>query len=88
MPYSINREHVISKQVGDEITLVHVESTYYYGLNPTGTFVWNLLEQHDAAFEELVAAVSAEYEVEPATIRSDIQSLLQELVREQLILER
>lgn len=88
MPFSINRDQAISSMEDDEVMLVNVETTYYYGLNSTGTFVWNFLAEHDASLEEIVRAVSAEYEMEPAEIRDDIERLLQELKQEQLILER
>lgn len=88
MRFSINREHVISESVDGESTLVHVETTYYYGLNTTGTFIWNFLTERDATFEEILDAVSTEYEVERDVIRGDVEQLLKELKQEELIIER
>jgi len=86
--FSINRDHVIFEMMGDESTLVNVETTYYYGLNATGTFIWNFLAERDATLDEIVDAVSAEYKVDAAAIRSDIEQLLQNLKQENLIVER
>lgn len=88
MRFSINRDHVVSETVAGETTLVNTETTYYYGLNATGTFIWDLLADHDATFQEILDAVSAEYELESGLIQSDIERLLEQLTQEQLILER
>lgn len=88
MAFAINKDHVIWQVLEDEVTLVHVETKFYYGLNPTGTFIWNLLTEKEASFEQIVDAVCAEYELEPAAVTADIQQLIQDLTREQLILEK
>jgi PqqD family protein of HPr-rel-A system len=88
LPFSINREQVVSEMMDGETTLVHTETTNYYGLNATGTFIWNFLRDHAASLNEIVAAVSDEYDVAPAQIRADIQQLLQSLVQEGLIQEK
>lgn len=88
MPFAIDKEQVVWQVLDDEATLVHVETKFYYGLNGTGTFIWSFLSNHDASFDEIVEAVCAEYELEPAAVVPDIQQLLHDLKREQLIFER
>jgi hypothetical protein len=88
LAFAINKEHVVWQVLEEEATLVHIESKFYYGLNPTGTFIWNLLAEQDATFEQIVDAVCAEYELEPATVTPDIRQLVEDLRREQLIIER
>jgi PqqD family protein of HPr-rel-A system len=88
LPFSIARDQVVWRITEDEATVIHTGSTNYYGLNPTGTFIWNLLDERDATLDEIVSAVSREYETEPDSIRGEIESLLLELMREQLIVER
>jgi hypothetical protein len=60
-------EDVLSKTVDDEEVIVNLNTGTYFGLNPTGTVIWNhlkkgsdtalilsdLLEQFDASEEEL-----------------------------------
>lgn len=88
LPFAINKEQAIWQVLDDEATLVHVETKFYYGLNATGTFIWTLLTEKDASLDEIVDAVCAEYEVEPAAVTADVQNVLQDLKREQLIIER
>jgi hypothetical protein len=88
LPFAINKDQVIWQVLEEEATLVHVESKFYYGLNPTGTFVWTLLAEREADFEQIVDAVCAEYELEPAAVAPDIRQLVEDLKREQLIVER
>ncbi len=88
LAFSINREQVVSEMMDGETTLVHTETTNYYGLNTTGTFVWNFLLDHDASLNEIVLALSDEYDIAPDAIRTDVQQLLQSLVQEGLILEK
>lgn len=88
MRFSIARDQVVWQMTDGEATLIHIDSTNYYGLNPTGTFIWNLLDAKDASLDEIVEAVGREYETEPAAIREEIEGLLLELKREQLIVER
>jgi hypothetical protein len=88
LAFAINKDHVIWQVLDDEATLVHVETKFYYGLNATGTFVWNMLTAQEATFDQIVDAVSAEYEVEPAAVTPDIKQLLADLKHEQLIIER
>lgn len=60
-------EDVLSKTVNDEEVIVNLNTGTYFGLNPTGTVIWNhlkkgsdsavilndLLEQFDASEDEL-----------------------------------
>lgn len=88
MRFSIDQSQVVWQTVDGETTVVHTETTNYYGLNPTGAFVWNFLCTRDASLEEIVNAVSEEYNVEPTVVRGDVEGLLQELQAEKLIVER
>ena len=88
MKYAIDPARVQWRVVDGEAVVVDVDSTYYYGLNRTGTFVWSLLADRDMSRDEIVAAVAAEYGKPPAEVDGDVTTLLAELVREHLIMER
>jgi sensor domain CHASE-containing protein len=49
-------------------------------LNDTGACVWNLLAE-ERTTDELAAAVAAEFEVDAATARRDVQAFLDEIAR-------
>ena len=47
-------------------------------LNETGAFIWELLKK-ERSLDELVEAVSEEFEVEPDQARKDIEDFLNQL---------
>jgi predicted transcriptional regulator len=69
---------VIAKQVGTEMVLLDYERGIYYGLNPVGAHVWQLLsEGKDAA--AIVDALAEEYDADRAAIEADVAALLRDL---------
>lgn len=75
-------------ELGDgTAVLLDLDSKFYFSLNETAIFVWRLLSAQDAAatHEQLVAAVTAEFETDAATAKADLDSLLDALSRERLI---
>ena len=88
MKYWIDPTRVQWRVVDGEAVVVDVASTYYYGLNRTGTVVWRLLAEHAMSREDLVACLASEYGRAPAEVDADVGALLEDLVRERLVQER
>lgn len=57
---------------GDNI----VDFSVAVSLNETGAFLWKQLES-EKTFEELVAALSSEYEVSPSDVECDVSEFLE-----------
>ena len=75
---------VLFRLVGDEGVLLNLNTTLYLGLNPVGTRMWNALisaSSIQAAYDTLLA----EYEVEPAQLRADLEEFIQRLLGQKLI---
>jgi hypothetical protein len=75
---------VLFRLVGDEGVLVNLRTELYFGLNPVGTRMWNVLSSANsiqAAYDTLLE----EYEVEPAQLRADLEELIEQLLRQKLI---
>ena len=75
---------VLFRMVSDEAVLVNLNTEVYLGLNPVGARMWSALTDApsiDAAYQTLLA----EYEVEPARLRADLEELLGQLLGQQLI---
>lgn len=70
---------VMARQVGDETVILHLGSGNYYGLDPVGARIWQLLTEGrtTAAIREQLLA---EYEVAPAQLDADLQRLLGDLL--------
>lgn len=77
-------EEVAFEKVGDEAVLLHLESGVYYGLDPVGSRVWELLAASGKP-REVLARMEEEYDVAPDTLQQDVEHLLRELLDQNLI---
>jgi len=68
----------------DEVVILSLKDGVYYGLNPVGARVWNLL-QEPRSVKEIGDILLSEFEVEPKRCEEDLMRLLQELASRGLI---
>ncbi|MDQ3026034.1 MAG: PqqD family protein [Pseudomonadota bacterium] len=71
-------QHVMARQVGDDCVMLDLANGTYYGLNPVGAHVWQLMVE-GKSLGEICAAVVEQYEVSPEGAQADVLALLQEL---------
>jgi len=74
----------VSCALGEESAILNMKNSVYYGMNPVGTRVWNLLQQ-PRSVTELRDAVLEEYEVEAERCEKDLLDLLEKMRSEGLI---
>ncbi|HEX8618057.1 MAG TPA: PqqD family protein [Thermoanaerobaculia bacterium] len=77
-------ENVIFRKVGDELVLLDYGRGIYYGLDPIGARIWELL----AAGATTTAAVETlvdEYEVTHEQLEADVERLISELMERGLV---
>lgn len=77
---------VLYQQIGDEVVLLHIDSGRYYGLDDVGARFWQLMAERDGSPEATISSLLAEFEVDEATLRADLQRLLLELTDANLLL--
>lgn len=77
-------EDVIHQKVGEEIVLLNLETGIYYGLDPVGTRLWELLLEH-RSLQPLFEIMLREYEVSPEELHRDIEQLIEELQERALL---
>lgn len=71
--------HVLVRFLDQESVLLNLETEQYFGLDPMGTRMWQLLtasESIDAVYRQLLE----EYDVEPEILRDHLSELLGRLV--------
>ncbi len=75
---------LVSSRVGDELVLLNLKTGIYFGLNPTGTLIWEHLnpDKSLAATRDLVVA---EYAVEPEACERDLLGLVRHLAEQGLV---
>lgn len=74
----------VSCALGDEAAILNVTKSVYYGMNPVGASIWNLLKQPKTV-REIRDALLDEYEVEADRCECDLLALLEKLRDEGLI---
>ena len=76
--------HVLVRHLDGESVLLNLETERYFGLDATGTRMWQLVTTSpnlDAAYGILLE----EYEVTPEVLRSDLAELMIRLVENGLV---
>jgi len=66
---------VLFQEVSGETVLLDLESERYFGLDAVGTRIWTLLGE-GARIGAVVDTLLQEYEVERATLESDVEELI------------
>ncbi len=70
--------HVMARQVGDDCVMLDLANGTYFGLNPVGAHVWQLLGE-GKNFAEVCAGVVEEFEVSPEIAQADVIALVKDL---------
>lgn len=79
-------EHAVESRVGDEMVLLHLGSGTYYGLDPVGTRIWELLKE-GVALGAICASITDEYDVGLDVVESDLRRFLEDLAEHANLLE-
>ena len=84
-PFSVP-EHVLARKLDDEMVLLNLDSGEYFGLNETGTRVWEMLADGRSR-EEVVDCLTEEFEVASEVATSHVATLCAELLGAGLLAE-
>jgi hypothetical protein len=86
----IRNQEVVSRKIEGELIIVPIRSgvgdlNSLYTLNPVGSVLWDfMVEKHTVA--EMVNRVCNEFEVTEAQAEQDIETFLESLLEEKLVL--
>jgi len=69
----------LSARVGDELVLMSAEKGNYIGLSAVGARIWELIEA-PREVDAVCAQLQDEFDVQPATCRSDVETFVSEMV--------
>ena len=76
-------EAVYTQDIDDETILLDIQSGHYFGLDPVGSRMWQLMREHGAlrpAYEILLT----EYEVTPERLEADLLTLTEKMIEKGL----
>lgn len=71
-------DHVVAKLVGEELVLLDYEEEVYYGLDPVGARIWELLTA-GRTLGEIIDTLLAEYDVTRDQLAADVERVVGEL---------
>lgn len=74
----------ISCGLSGEAVILQLQTGVYYGLNPVGAKVWELVQQ-PRTVAEIRDALVAEYTVDPETCERDVERLVEDLASRKLV---
>jgi hypothetical protein len=77
-------ESVILQRLNDEAVLLNMSNQQYYGLNDTGTRMWELLMELGEP-SKVVTQLQEEYSVPQAKLQADLETLVGELLQAGLL---
>ena len=70
--------------VEEEVVILSLKDGIYYGLNPVGAFIWDMI-QKPKRVEEIRDAVLGEFDVDEDVCMEDINDLIEELLNKCLV---
>jgi hypothetical protein len=73
--------------VDGEAVIVHAVSSAYYGLNATGTFIWESIVREPMASRDVADQTAARYGVAGDSVRDEVAAFLATLEAEGLVRE-
>jgi hypothetical protein len=76
--------HVLIRQLDGESVLLNLETEKYFGLDSTGTRMWELVTS-SPSIETAYGMLTREFEVEPEILRTHFAELLGQLVENGLL---
>jgi hypothetical protein len=76
--------HVVSRRVGDEVVLVHLQSNRIFALSPTGARFWELLSEGRGR-QEIEVRLLEEYDISREQVSAEMNSLIEALRVEELV---
>jgi Coenzyme PQQ synthesis protein D (PqqD) len=75
---------VVAQRVGEDVVLVHLKTNQIYALNETGARFWELLVEGRSR-DKIERALREEFDVAPEPLRRDIDALITDLARQDIV---
>lgn len=76
--------YVVTRRLDDELVLLNLQNECYFGLDPVGARMWEVLAS-SASIEAALGPLLAEYDVDESRLRTDVKDLLNRLVDNGLV---
>jgi hypothetical protein len=82
--YPIKTKDTAHRVLSDEAIVVNFKNSFFYSLNPVGTFIWERCDgRHSLA--QIAQELAAEYDVTPEEAARDCREFIDSLVEQGLL---
>ncbi|MFC3098029.1 PqqD family protein [Alteraurantiacibacter palmitatis] len=78
-------EDAVAREVGGELVLMHLASGTYFGLNPVGARIWQLIEDEPRTLASLCEVIAEEFDAPIDVIEQDLAALAGDLAAHSLV---
>lgn len=78
-------QEVLSSKIDEEIILMSIKADSYFGIDPIGSLVWEILSKQPLTTNEIVQIMMEDYNVDEETCRADIQAFINDMYAKKLI---
>jgi hypothetical protein len=79
--------HVVARSVGADTVILDLESGIYFGLDPVGARIWQLIEE-GKSLAGICDVMNDEYEVSRDVLERDVLELVRELADKKLVFQQ
>lgn len=75
---------IMTAEMGDELVMLHLDQSSYFGLDPIGRAIWERL-QEPIKLDDLCASLREEFDIDEETCLADTTEFLRRLARNDLL---
>lgn len=76
---------ILANRVGDEVVMMDMEKGKYFGVNKTGSYIWQLLEQ-PATLGELCERLVADFGISTEQCTTEVKAFVEQMQKEEIII--
>lgn len=79
-------QQIIDGELDNNQVMMHLDKGKYYGLNPVGKRIWELIEL-PKSFEEITEALLKEFNVEKSICIQEVKTFIEKAIKYEIIIK-
>ncbi len=76
---------ILVNEVDGETVMMSIENGSYYGMNPTGNYIWNLLEQ-EKSVADLLNGIAKTFALNAEQCENEVLPFIEKMLEEKILL--
>lgn len=75
---------ILSSSIDEETILLSIENSKYYGIDPVGSTIWQIMET-SISLESIITTLQSQYNVPQTQCQDDVFQFIESLLKKNLI---